>query len=105
MNSYCGLLLLISLSLLPVAFGSPLNELLPRPKELRAVADAALSCEGLPSGGYALSVPRSRVEPLEMGMEEAMRFMLTAGVTGLHEPHAPPPAPPAPPVEEPACGQ
>ncbi len=39
-----------------VAFASPLDELLPRPKEVRAGAGAALSCEGLPSGGYALRV-------------------------------------------------
>lgn len=47
-------------------------------------------------GGYALAVPRSRVQPLDMGMEEAMRFVLTAGVTGMTEPHAPP-VPPSPP--------
>lgn len=33
-------------------------------------------------GGYAVLVPRNRVQPLEMNMEEAMRFALTAGVTG-----------------------
>jgi uncharacterized membrane protein len=33
-------------------------------------------------GGYALLVPRSAVSPVEMSMEEAMRFTLTAGVTG-----------------------
>ena len=33
-------------------------------------------------GGYAVLVPRSRVRPLSMSMEEAMRFTLTAGVTG-----------------------
>ena len=33
-------------------------------------------------GGYALLVPRSAVRPLDMGMEEAVRFTLTAGVTG-----------------------
>lgn len=42
-------------------------------------------------GGYALSVPRARVEPLDIGMEEAMRFLLTAGVTGLHAPEPEPP--------------
>ena len=35
---------------------SPLDELLPRPKEVRAEANAAPSCEGMPSGGYALRV-------------------------------------------------
>jgi uncharacterized membrane protein len=33
-------------------------------------------------GGYAVLVPRSAVRPLDMGIKEAMRFILTAGVTG-----------------------
>lgn len=33
-------------------------------------------------GGYAILMPRSAVRPLDMNMEEAMRFTLTAGVTG-----------------------
>lgn len=33
-------------------------------------------------GGYAVLVPRSMVKPINMNMEEAMRFTLTAGVTG-----------------------
>ncbi len=33
-------------------------------------------------GGYTLLMPRAAVRPLEMSMEEAMRFTLTAGVTG-----------------------
>lgn len=33
-------------------------------------------------GGYAVLMPRSAVKPLDMNMEEAMRFTLTAGVTG-----------------------
>ena len=33
-------------------------------------------------GGYALLVPRSAVRPVDMSMEEAMRFTLTAGVAG-----------------------
>jgi len=33
-------------------------------------------------GGYAVLMPRSAVRPLGMNMEEAMRFTLTAGVTG-----------------------
>jgi len=32
-------------------------------------------------GGYAVLIPRSSVRPLNMSMEEAMRFTLTAGVT------------------------
>lgn len=31
-------------------------------------------------GGYAVLMPRSAVRPLDMNMEEAMRFTLTAGV-------------------------
>ena len=37
-------------------------------------------------GGYAVLVPRSAVRPLEMNMEEAMRFVLTAGVTSATPP-------------------
>ncbi|MCK5092775.1 MAG: DUF502 domain-containing protein, partial [Gammaproteobacteria bacterium] len=37
-------------------------------------------------GGYAVLVPRSAVRPLDMNMEEAMRFTLTAGVTGSTTP-------------------
>ena len=33
-------------------------------------------------GGYALLVQRHNIAPVDMGMEEAMRFILTAGVTG-----------------------
>ena len=33
-------------------------------------------------GGYAVLIPRSAVRPLNMNMEEAMRFTLTAGVAG-----------------------
>lgn len=33
-------------------------------------------------GGYAVLVPRSATKPLDMSMEDAMRFTLTAGVTG-----------------------
>ena len=36
-------------------------------------------------GGYAVLVPRSAVRPLDMNMEEAMRFTLTAGVTGTNK--------------------
>ena len=34
-------------------------------------------------GGYAVLMPRSAVRPLDMSMEEAMRFTLTAGVTSV----------------------
>ena len=34
-------------------------------------------------GGYAVLMPRSAVRPLDMNMEEAMRFTLSAGVTGV----------------------
>lgn len=33
-------------------------------------------------GGYAVLMPRSAVRTLNMSLEEAMRFVLTAGVTG-----------------------
>jgi len=36
-------------------------------------------------GGYAVLMPRSAVRPLDMSMEEAMRFTLSAGVTGHHQ--------------------
>jgi len=34
-------------------------------------------------GGYAVLMPRSAVRPLSMNLEEAMRFTLTAGITGV----------------------
>ncbi len=37
-------------------------------------------------GGYAVLVPRSAIRPVGMNMEEAMRFTLTAGVTGATGP-------------------
>jgi uncharacterized membrane protein len=33
-------------------------------------------------GGFTLFIPREHVRPLKMSMEEAMRFALTAGITG-----------------------
>jgi len=33
-------------------------------------------------GGYTLLIPRSELRPLKMSIEEAMRFALTAGITG-----------------------
>ena len=33
-------------------------------------------------GGYAVLMPRSAVRPLDISMEEAMRFTLTAGIKG-----------------------
>ncbi|MEZ5541747.1 MAG: DUF502 domain-containing protein [Pseudomonadota bacterium] len=33
-------------------------------------------------GGYTALIPRSAIRPVAMNMEEAMRFTLTAGVTG-----------------------
>jgi len=33
-------------------------------------------------GGYTILIPRSEVRTLKMSMEEAMRFVLTAGITG-----------------------
>lgn len=33
-------------------------------------------------GGFTLMVPRRNIKPCKMGMDEAMRFVLTAGITG-----------------------
>jgi uncharacterized membrane protein len=33
-------------------------------------------------GGFTVFVPHEHVRPLKMSMEEAMRFALTAGITG-----------------------
>lgn len=33
-------------------------------------------------GGFTLFIPREHVRPIKMSMEEAMRFALTAGITG-----------------------
>ena len=37
-------------------------------------------------GGYTALIPRSAVRPVDMNMEAAMRFTLTAGVTGSEDP-------------------
>ncbi len=37
---------------------------------------------GLHIGGYLVVVPRSAVQPFEMSAEDAMRFILTAGIAG-----------------------
>lgn len=37
-------------------------------------------------GGYAVLMPRSAIRPVDMKMDEAMRFTLTAGVTGATRP-------------------
>ncbi|WP_018947506.1 DUF502 domain-containing protein [Thioalkalivibrio sp. AKL17] len=36
-------------------------------------------------GGYTLMLPRDRVEPLELSLEDAMRYALTAGVSARRE--------------------
>lgn len=36
-------------------------------------------------GGYTLLVPRDDIRVLDMSRDEAMRFVLTAGITGAHE--------------------
>ena len=33
-------------------------------------------------GGFTLLIPRSEISPCKMNMDEAMRFVLTAGITG-----------------------
>ena len=37
-------------------------------------------------GGYAVLMPRSAIRPLDMNVEDAMRFSLTAGVAGTGAP-------------------
>jgi uncharacterized membrane protein len=34
-------------------------------------------------GGYIVVVPRSAVQPIDMSVEDALRFTLTAGITGI----------------------
>ncbi len=38
-------------------------------------------------GGYTLMLPRERVEPLGLSLEDAMRYALTAGVSARKEPN------------------
>jgi uncharacterized membrane protein len=38
-------------------------------------------------GGYTLMLPRRHVEPLNLSLEDAMRYALTAGVSIAHERH------------------
>ncbi|UXI03618.1 DUF502 domain-containing protein [Photobacterium sp. TY1-4] len=38
-------------------------------------------------GGYAVLIPRNAIRPLDMSVEEAMRFTLTAGMTGTGPDH------------------
>jgi uncharacterized membrane protein len=51
-------------------------------------------------GGYTVLLPRSYLTPVDMGMEEAMRFLITAGLSRTPEPegnganHRPAPEPP-----------
>ena len=57
-----------------------------------AIAFAALHPQRVSAlimiGGYAVLMPRSAIRPVDMNMEEAMRFTLTAGVTGATSPAA-----------------
>ncbi len=69
------------------------------------LAEAGLSCENdevavyLPMsyqiGGYTLLLPRRLLTPLDMGFEEAMRFVITAGLSRpsdqVDDPANPPP--------------
>jgi len=40
-------------------------------------------------GGYTLLLPRSYLTPLDMSFEDAMRFVITAGISRHAEPHSP----------------
>ncbi|WP_018141410.1 DUF502 domain-containing protein [Thioalkalivibrio sp. ALJ7] len=37
-------------------------------------------------GGYTLMLPRKRIEPLDLSLEDAMRYALTAGVSARKDP-------------------
>jgi len=39
-------------------------------------------------GGFTLLIPKTDIKPCQMNMEEAMRFVLTAGITGKKNPPA-----------------
>lgn len=41
-------------------------------------------------GGYTVLIPRAYLTPLDMGLEEAMRFVVTAGVAKSDKPGEPP---------------
>ena len=54
-------------------------------------------------GGYTIFIPRERVEPIAMSVEEAMRFAVTAGMsTGKESPTRPPDG--GPPAAPPPAG-
>lgn len=69
------------------------------------LADAGLACADdevavyLPMsyqiGGYTLLLPRKFLTPLDMDFEEAMRFVITAGLSRPEHEDEPPPSPPA----------
>ena len=55
-------------------------------------------------GGYTVLLPRSYLRQIDMGMEEAMRFLITAGLSRSPEHEAKPPedlSPPAAPAPRP----
>ncbi len=41
-------------------------------------------------GGYTVLLPSSYLTPVEMSMEDAMRFLITAGLSRSDETHPPP---------------
>ncbi len=53
-------------------------------------------------GGYLVVVPPSAIQPIDMSVEEALRFTLTAGITGIRS--APDAAAPKPPGRHPGGG-
>ena len=56
-------------------------------------------------GGYAVLIPRSAIRPLDMTIEEAMRFTLTAGMTGSGFDHSTAPRPESRPEPGPETGK
>jgi len=51
-------------------------------------------------GGFTVYIPRSKLEPTGLTVEEAMRLVMTAGVSMTERPRVEPPASAKPPVAE-----
>ena len=43
-------------------------------------------------GGYTIYLPRSRLTPINMSVEDALRFAITAGMSGEKKSNGSPPA-------------
>ena len=64
------------------------------PPEIGAEVDVAIY---LPMsymiGGYLVLVPSTAIQPIDMSVEDALRFTLTAGITGARSGQHPPASP------------